>query len=46
MWQWGETIARDLMLWITVLTIFIMVAGLVPKPWKKRRRGVAARRQQ
>jgi len=34
----GPEVARFLMNAITVLTIFIMVGGLLPKFWRKRRR--------
>jgi hypothetical protein len=37
----GPEIARFLMNAITVLTIVIMVGGLVPKFWRKRRRAPA-----
>jgi hypothetical protein len=42
--EMGERISRDLQLWITVMTIVIMVGGLVPKPWKKRRAPLGVRR--
>ena len=31
----GVEISRDLQLWITVLTIVIMIGGLTPKFWKR-----------
>ena len=34
----GPVVARDLMNAITVLTIVIMVGGLTPKFWRRRRR--------
>lgn len=41
----GEFISRDLQMWITVLTIVIMVGGLLPKPkFMLRRQRASARR--
>lgn len=43
---WGERISRDLQLWITILTIGLMVGALIPKPkfWLRRQRARYARR--
>lgn len=40
----GQMISRDLQLWITVLTLCIMVGGLLPKPWRKQRDAANTRR--
>ena len=42
----GEIISRDLQMWITVLTISIMVGALIPKPkfMRRRQRASSARR--
>ena len=35
----GAAISRSIQLWITVLTIIVMVGALIPKFWRRENRG-------